>query len=279
MWDFSSNPFDPQPMFSNPPPEYQLDGSIKGLEPLTDSGFLDFNGNGERDEYEYDPQYAGTLDNVHEDAYGKKLWQYDRVTICGEGMECTPVRYFPEQNEPEKGAIGIDNSQGDAELSETIVFHLGNLDTPGVKHIWIELEWIYIDESGNSVTDLDWYYNGYLPVSPWILASSEQDYEFWPGDEGFDYSDNDPFDNGLPFYDEGKGKWYWTSWFSIEPNPYWEDIELSLYASAGKQVYVDSFHVATECYNPIPEPASISLIGFGLLGLLGGSIRRRWKRR
>jgi hypothetical protein len=76
--------------------------------------------------------------------------------------------------------------------------------------------------------------------------------------------------------DLGGNRYHENDWWRVEPNPPWEKIELNFTAPAGAVVYVDSFHVATEC---IPEPSTILLLGCGALGLFGIIIRNRRKQK
>jgi hypothetical protein len=55
-------------------------------------------------------------------------------------------------------------------------------------------------------------------------------------------------------------------WNEFQPNPYWEEISITLSISAGN-MYIDEFHLATEC---VPAPGAILLgsLGAGLVGWL-----------
>jgi len=82
--------------------------------------------------------------------------------------------------------------------------------------------------------------------------------------------------NDFAAKDLGDGWKVWELWGQIEPNPPYESIgvDIGFYAGTeGTTVYIDSWHVATEC---VPIPTTILLFGSGLFGIAG--LRRKFNK-
>ena len=141
------------------------------------------------------------------------------------------------------GVVGIDNRAGSETLTGSIVFHIDNVDTPWIKHFWLEYEWLAGSVGGAGI---------YLTLGP--LTPS-------PGSNVTDYQAGAPV---------GTTAW---SWWEIEPNPVWEELTLGFMAQPGAYLFLDQVHVATEC--EVPEPVTIALLVAGLAGLVGVGGRRK----
>ena len=71
--------------------------------------------------------------------------------------------------------------------------------------------------------------------------------------------------------------WRENAWWRVEPNPPWEEIEISFSVAAGHYAFVDRLHIATECVNnpAIPAVSEWGLLVMALLGLAAGTIMFR----
>jgi hypothetical protein len=158
------------------------------------------------------------------------------------------------------GVIGIDNSLGTDPLFGEAIFHIDNWPDPNLcKHIWLEIETIqtpFTPPFGMIAPSLE-LPPGYTETGFWLGPPIQMD----PLGDPNRYLQND--------------------WWQVEPNPPWEEIVINFTALPGETMYLDSFHVATECDGvpPIPEPSTILLLGCGALGLFGIIIRNRRKQR
>lgn len=174
------------------------------------------------------------------------LWDSDFVQFTGD------VQWFDAApgtgTNPYSGVIGIDNRGGSEELSGTAVLHIDNwpIDRP-IKHGWAE-----VDYATGGTGDLG---------TIWWIIDLPQGYSV----TGWNFFDDreigtDPLIERVNF------------WAEIEPNPPWEEIVIEFTAPVGDFVFIDRFHIATEC---IPEPST--LVIWSLLALC--SIGIGWRRR
>jgi hypothetical protein len=134
-------------------------------------------------------------------------------------------------------AIGIDNSNGQETTTGYAVFHIDNWDRPGVKHIWWEAEIERTPPYESRVTPVL-----YAQGISWGLS--------WSYEDGLMYGGH-----------------------ALPVNPPWENFYLKITACPGEAVYVDEFHIATECVHT-PAPGAIWLGGLGV-SLVGWLRRRR----
>jgi hypothetical protein len=180
------------------------------------------------------PHYEGWDDGV--------LWESDYVEFTGD------VDWFAELD-GYTGVIGIDNRQGIEEKSGTAVFHIDNWNCGHpVKHVWKEIDFF---ESDPVLADID--EENPLPGGLRIPADFVLTGTWWG--EAWQISD-------VPEL------WRENAWYKVEPNPPWEELEISFTIQPGHWAVVDRLHIATEC---IPEPLTLSLLVLG--GLL--AMRRR----
>jgi hypothetical protein len=181
--------------------------------------------------------YQGTLDPI--------LWESDFVELTGD------TEWFPDvpvTGGTVTGAIGIDNRAGATELTGTAVFHLDNKGPDAVKHVWDEATYVI----GGGAIFLE-----NMVVPP--------DYDV-TGAAG-------PLNHELvdPALDLWRDNWWWQ----IEPNPPWEEKVMTFIVPPGGFVFVDDYHVATEC---VPEPTTVivwSLVA--AVGIAFGWSQRRKK--
>jgi hypothetical protein len=124
-------------------------------------------------------------------------------------------------------AIGIDNSAGQATVTAYAAFHIDNWDRAGIKHIWWEAETQFTPAYGSSVTPIL-----YAGGKTWGLSWSQEDSFMYGG-------------------------------YTLAFNPPWEKFYLKINALPGEQVYVDRFHIATECVHT-PAPGAIWLGAIGV---------------
>ena len=141
------------------------------------------------------------------------------------------------------GGIGTDNRNGSAYACGWATFHIDNWADGAVKHLWCEMEY-YESGSAGIVVNL-----GAAPGTNWQMPV---------------------FENA----DLGNGWHRWTFGMTYLPNPEWEEFTISFGTQPGGIVVLDDFHIATEC---VPEPATLSLLGLGLSGLVVAHRRRMRK--
>lgn len=163
-------------------------------------------------------------------------WTCDDVTVTGaiQWMDTDP-------NWPGKqGMLGIVNdTQG--VLSGSVTFHINNYaDLNNLKRMAFEYEYLLGINSGIS-SHIE------LPEGFEVATGNWDFTNLFPGE---------------------RVNWNGT----IEPNPSWEEIRITLNADPGSVVFFDKLYVATEC---VPEPSSILALSGGLIGLLGVARRRR----
>jgi len=197
-------------------------------------------------DFSVDPTYGlpiplpGPIPGADYEGYDDPLlWDSDYVQFVGD-VEWDPFL----------GVIGIDNAFGIDPLFGAAIFHIDNwLDNP-LKHIWLEIETIQMP---------------FLP--PWGMIAPSLELPGGYDETGFWLG---------PIEDLGGDRYRQNDWWEVKPNPPWENVVINFTALPGQTVYLDSFHVATEC---IPEPSTILLLGCGALGLFGIIIRNRRKQK
>lgn len=169
-----------------------------------------------------DPGY-----DVHYEGYDDPLlWMSDYVEFSG------PIQYFSGRQ-----SIGIDNTNGDTDLIGYVVFHINNSNLPSpVKHWYFEL---------NGESTGDFFYQ--LSFDDIIYSGKTTD----------DWT-NTPA-QGVIFTCPPYQFMHWGG--AIYPNPTWEEFKFKFYAPVGTEVYMDDFHIATEC---VPVPSAVILGGLGL---------------
>ncbi len=184
------------------------------------------------------PDYTGYDDPT--------LYPSDYVWVSDE------IQYFETFNDGLgnifTGVIGIDNRGGTAPITGSVVCHIDNWDIPNdVKHLWKEITYAEAPGLLSDVTESLLAPQGYASSAPHLVYT-------------------DPLAGLLRTE---------SIWYSIEPNPEWEEIVLNFTASPGYYAIVDSLHVATECV-PIPEPTTMILLGSLATGLFGiAAVRRK----
>jgi hypothetical protein len=181
---------------------------------------------------------------IYEGEKDSSLWDSDFVEFFD------GVSYFTDFGEFE-GLIGIYGAgAGEA------IFHLDNLDTPYLKHIYLEA--VVINSS--QIPEDNW-------GPPYLSLPSdyyEENLQYW----GYKFTKLE--DIGIETSSEA---WYLSMWFEVVPNPPFEEVILPFYPSSDNEyVLIDELHIATEC---IPEPATIFLLGCGLLAM--GKTRKIFK--
>lgn len=177
--------------------------------------------------------YEGWLDPL--------LWDSDYVEL----NPSPPVGHLDSYGAL-TGVVGIFNGTNDP-MSGEIRFHIDNTLWPiDYKNMWLEYE--YVASTGVAIE---------LAMTP------------GPGDPlAYTVLDWMPDPREL---DPASHLMQQNAWFRIEPNPFWEDIVISLTVPGGGYAFIDRMHIATEC---IPEPASLTLFGLGLAGLVFCGYRR-----
>jgi hypothetical protein len=140
------------------------------------------------------------------------------------------------------GAIGIDNRTGETAETGTATFHIDDLDDGlPLKDFWLETLALNNDSASINAVLYDPSGNpanllgGYAPTAY----------------EGQQLAD--------------------VEW-QITPNPLYETLVLSWSVPAGDYALLSDAHIATEC---VPEPATVSLLATGLIGLLAYAWRKR----
>ncbi len=115
---------------------------------------------------------------------------------------------------------------------------------------------IYIDNTGDSSPDT--WKDIYLQIV-WHWDGTPSIPELYTPGTGWTVAITDEF--------QLEGDWWYTRYhFHIEPNPDYEEIDI--WPADGWNLVIDQIVVDTIC---LPEPATLSLLGFGALAL----IRRR----
>ena len=169
------------------------------------------------------------------------LWDSDYVELTGDAGWIQSFGPLP-------GLVGIFNTTT-APMSGEIIFHIDNTLWPiDYKNMWLEYDFV----AGPNV-DFD------AVVIP------------GPGDPfGYEVLD---WMSALRM--DPDGTLHQNAWVQIEPNPFWEELVISLTVPPGEFAFIDRMHIATEC---IPEPASLTLFGLGLAGLVFCGYRRTRRR-
>ncbi len=141
-----------------------------------------------------------------------------------------------------QGLLGIDNTQGDTDISGSITFHINNWDNQNPeKWVWDELDYCLLGGS----TMLHRLYVQPPPSNVMVTKDRKLNLtSIGVGDPGF--------------YENLDG--------TIKPNPAAEDIKIDFFVPAHGAAYIDSIEFATLC---VPEPATMSLLALGGLALLG----------
>lgn len=148
------------------------------------------------------------------------------------------------------GVIGLDNREGQETLQGQAIFHIDNWDTPNVKHIWEEYDFVIFDPTfaGSSIIqDLDRGGSSLEGIEVVSLGQISTEPKLYRQD----------------------------IWYELIPNPPYEAKIVTFTAAAGTMVIFDRLHIATEC---VPEPATMSLLAMGVLPV-GSLLRRRLRRR
>lgn len=143
--------------------------------------------------------------------------------------------------------IGVDNLQGSAELNENITIHIDNWDDQNLRK--------------NVFVDLLYGVSGAAELN-WSLSSQ-------PGFNVVDWAVNPPEYR----YDNQGMSWYLlTAWWTIEPNPEWEELRVDFTLPPGSKAMLNHWNIATQC---VPEPATLGLLALGGLAMIR---RRRFAR-
>lgn len=184
---------------------------------------------------------SGAPGALYEGILDAVLWDSDFVTLDGvswwDSIELGGTIY--------DGVIGIDNTSGSSDLAGWATFHIDNTETPWTKHGWLEYD-VFSSLDGTLGSD--------------VVAPAGYERTFTPA---FDFILGDQLLDA-----------HWGLGWTIVPNPPWEEIRLTFHAEPGHYVFIDNVHVATEC---VPEPATLALLGCGLLAVGGAMWRRRQK--
>jgi len=172
---------------------------------------------------------------VYEGYLDPTLKASDYVTLDGAAQWYDSVPGFTQT-----GLIGIDNRTGTSTLTGYLIFHIDNTtNTDNKKHVWEEFDSFSNNGFGSGVQD---------PSGNWFDAV----YYHTQGASG-NFSKND-FEYGH------------------SPNPPWENVEFEVLVAPGQCALFDNLHIATEC---VPEPATLTLLGIGVISLLAYAWRRR----
>lgn len=144
---------------------------------------------------------------------------------------------------PYLGVMAIDNRNGVTAQMGTIVFHLDNFVSANPrKHVWIEAFAFWTDAVASVTIQAPNKFS--IPGAAFL-------FDPWSADPALDIFDY---------------------WYSIQPNPPWEEIVVDVVVQPGGYFVLDRLHVATEC---VPEPSSLVLGAIGLVSMAGVGWRKR----
>jgi len=172
---------------------------------------------------------------VYEGYLDPSLKVSDYVTLSGDAQWYESVPGFTQT-----GLIGIDNRNGTDTLYGIFIFHIDNTtNADNEKHLWEEFDWLATTQS---------------------ISVKVED----PSGNRF----NLIYSHGTGASGNYTADYEWVH----SPNPPWENVQFNFGIEAGKYFLLDNLHIATEC---VPEPATLTLLGIGVISLLAYAWRRR----